>query len=87
MESHVKSQQRKLSCVVSVMADHKKRQSKNFKFSLPVNNEVHTLSHQCTIPPITTKHIHVHVRIQTYQFSAILSIHMFVSVYCLSVLA
>ncbi len=40
VESHVKTQQRKLSCVVSVMAEHKKKQSKTFRFSVPKNNEV-----------------------------------------------
>ena len=38
VQSHVKTQQRKLSYVVSVMAEHKKKQSKTFMFSLPDNN-------------------------------------------------
>ena len=35
VQSHVVSEQTKLSSVVSVMADHKKRQPKNFRFPLP----------------------------------------------------
>ena len=40
VNTHVHTQHSKLSHVVSVMADHKRRQSKTFKFPVPSDSEV-----------------------------------------------
>lgn len=45
VQVHVTNEQRKLSCVAAVMAEHKKKQSKTFKFKLPDSPEVQYILH------------------------------------------